>query len=176
MQKIIVITLALFVSACATQYPNQNPVGQPFPTVTGQSLEKQPKQLPKDLPNEPVVLLLGYVQDAQFDIDRWFIGLDMTKTPVTAMEIPTIQGMFPRMFKTQIDDGMRSGIPKELWGGVITVYKDGAKLQQFTGNDRPNNARVLLLDSDRNIAYFHDRGFSVLALNELRKALRELVP
>ena len=45
-----------------------------------------------------------------------------------------------------IDNGMRAGIPKELWRGVITVYQDGERVQAFTGNINPNNARVLLLD------------------------------
>ena len=75
------------------------------------------------------------------------------------------------MFKTRIDSGMRSGIPKELWGGVITIYEDGAQVQKFTGNENPNTARVMLLDEDGRVAYFHDRGFSVPALNALRQCL-----
>ncbi|MFT5294627.1 MAG: hypothetical protein ACI9YH_000633, partial [Colwellia sp.] len=57
-------------------------------------------------------MLVGYKQNSQFDIDRWLIGLDMTETKVDAYEIPTIQGLFPRMFSTLIDNGMRKGIPK----------------------------------------------------------------
>jgi hypothetical protein len=97
----------------------------------------------------------------------------MTETNIKAYEIPTIQGLFPRMFKSSIDEGMRKGIPKELWGGVITIYGDGAKVQEFTGNENPNNARVLLLDPMGKVIYFHDRGFSVLALNELRELIGE---
>jgi hypothetical protein len=107
------------------------------------------------------------VQNTQFDIDRWLIGLDMKEVDVVAYELPAIAGMFPRMFSTKIDDGMRRGIPKELWGGVITIYKDGEKVQEFTGNENPNNARVMLLDAQGKIVYFYDRGFSVKALNEL---------
>ncbi|MAD89569.1 MAG: hypothetical protein CMK64_07665, partial [Pseudoalteromonas sp.] len=61
----------------------------------------------------------------------------------------------------------RRGIPKELWGGVITIYEDGEKIQAFTGNENPNNARVMLLDKNGKIIYFYDRGFSVSALNEV---------
>ncbi|MFB1016368.1 MAG: hypothetical protein QMC51_12040, partial [Alteromonadaceae bacterium] len=110
-------------------------------------------------------------QNSQFDIDRWLIGLDMTATDVDVYEIPTIQGLFPRMFNTMIDNGMRKGIPKALWKGVITVYEDGEKIQAFTGNEKPNNARVLLLDENGVILYFYDQGFSVNALNELRRLL-----
>lgn len=174
MKLISILLLSFALGGCATQYPNQNPINQIFPTVSGQSLEKVSMTLPGELPQEPVILILGYVQNSQFDIDRWLIGLDMTETTTKAYELPTIQGMFPRMFKTQIDNGMRRGIPKELWGGVITIYDDGEQLQQLTGNDNPNNARVILLDEQRQIVYFYDRGFSVAALNTLREKIAAL--
>jgi len=174
MKKIIAFTLlALSLIGCSKTYINRNPIGEKFPTVKGQTLTEKEIELPTYFEGTSVILLLGYVQDSQFDIDRWLIGLDMTETNIKAYEIPTIQGLFPRMFKSSIDEGMRKGIPKELWGGVITVYDDGAKVQEFTGNENPNNARVLLLDSMGKVVYFHDRGFSVLALNELRELTSE---
>ena len=66
---------------------------------------------------------------------------------------------------------MRKGIPKELWKGVITVYEDGEKIQQFTGNENPNNARVILINKKGTIIYFYDEGFSVAALNNLKNNL-----
>lgn len=160
--------VVLLLSACTTTYSNNDIVGDKFISVTGTTLEKQPAEIPSEFKGQQTLLLLGYVQNSQFDIDRWLIGLDMTRTKIPTYEIPAIQGMFPRFFKTTIDDGMRKGIPKELWKGVITVYKDGDKLQQFTGNTNPNNARVVLLDENGLILYFYDRGFSVDALNSLR--------
>jgi cytochrome oxidase Cu insertion factor (SCO1/SenC/PrrC family) len=63
---------------------------------------------------------------------------------------------------------MRKGIPKPLWKGVITIYKDGDKVQQFTGNVNPNNARVILINQTGKILYFYDQGFSVDALKQLK--------
>ena len=168
MKKIIsIIFLAFTFIGCSTTYINRNPIGELFPKVTGESLEKIEMEIPKYFNNTKVILLLGYKQDSQFDIDRWLIGLDMTKTKATVFEIPTIQGLFPRMFSTYIDEGMRRGIPKELWGGVITIYRDGELVQEFTGNENPNNTRVLALDENGKVMYFYDKGFSVSALNQL---------
>jgi hypothetical protein len=169
-----IVILAIFISllsACSTPYTNQSVKGQVFPSITGQTLEKKALAIPADLKQEMVLLLIGYKQDSQFDIDRWLIGLDMTNTIVDVYELPTIQGMFPRMFSPVINNGMRKGIPKELWKGVVTVYEDGEKVQAFTGNENGNNARVVLLNKDGLIVYFYDRGFSVQALNELRELL-----
>jgi hypothetical protein len=164
------LTLSL-LSACSTPFPNQAVEGQIFPSITGETLEKKTLNIPQDLNKNPVLLLIGYKQNSQFDIDRWLIGLDMTNTLVDVYELPTIQGMFPRMFSTVIDNGMRAGIPKELWKGVVTVYADGEKVQKFTGNENGNNARVALLNKDGLVIYFYDQGFSVMALNNLRKIL-----
>ena len=167
---VLAFTLILLQN-CSSTYPNRTPLGEAFPEVIGQSLNKESIEIPSHFSGSKVILLLGYKQDSQFDIDRWLIGLDQTKVGISVYEIPTIQGLFPRMFQTTIDNGMRSGIPKELWGGVVTVYKDGGKIQQFTGNESPNNARVILLSEDSKIIYFYDRGFSVLALNSLREKI-----
>ena len=173
LKAIMTLVMVLVVSGCSTQYPNQALLGKQFPTVTGESLEQKSFTIPEDFNNPNTLLLIGYKQDSQFDIDRWLIGLDMTAVDVTAYELPTIQGMVPRMFSTLIDSGMRKGIPKELWGGVITIYEDGDKVQAFTGNENPNNSRVILLDESGKIIYFYDRGFSVSALNNLKAVLEK---
>lgn len=175
MKKLILLApICLLLIACSSLYPNQNPTGQTLISFSGASLEGQSHQLPEDFSGQVTLLLFGYKQDSQFDIDRWLIGLDMTKTDVPVYEIPTIQGMFPRMFSTQIDNGMRGGIPKALWKGVITVYEDGDKVQAFTGNEQPNNARVVLIDAQGRIQYFYDGGFSVDALNQVRALLAKV--
>jgi len=166
------ILLILFLAGCSSQYPNQNPMGKQFPSVSGGSLSKQDVVIPDDFNDEHSLLLIGYKQDSQFDIDRWLIGLDMTGVTLPTYELPTIAGMAPRMFSTFIDSGMRKGIPKELWGGVITIYEDGDTVQKFTGNKNPNNTRVVLIDSKGKILHFYDRGFSVEALNKLNEKIK----
>jgi hypothetical protein len=171
MRIFFVSLFLLLMAACSTQYKNQSITGQPFPSVSGVNLDKQFVNIPEDFKSNNTLLLIGYKQNSQFDIDRWLIGLDMTNTAIEVYEIPTIQGLFPRMFSTMIDNGMRAGIPKPLWKGVVTVYKDGEQVQAFTGNENPNNARVVLLNEKGIVLYFYDEGFSVKALNQVRDIL-----
>lgn len=49
----------------------------------------------------------------------------------------------------------------------MTVYKNGERVQRYTGNLKPKNARVLLLNAQGEVIHFYDRGFSVDALNAL---------
>ena len=41
-----------------------------------------------------------------------------------------------------------------------------------TGNENPNNARVMLLDEEGKIIYFYDRGFAPSALRAVRDLLK----
>ncbi|QLE86981.1 hypothetical protein FLM48_19040 [Shewanella sp. Scap07] len=173
MRLLLAMVLLVLCSGCTTVYPNQQITGQDFPSVSGQTLEQQAMRFPEDVLGQQTLLLVGYKQDSQFDIDRWLIGLDMTQTQVAAYELPTIAGLLPRMFQTTIDNGMRAGIPKPLWKGVVTIYQDGESVQAFTGNQAPNNARVILLNAQGQISYFYDQGFSVAALNNLRQQLSQ---
>lgn len=164
----------LLLCSCSTTYPNQKVSGRDLMPFSGTALSGQAWRFPDDLSGQPALLLVGYEQRTQFDIDRWLIGLDMTQTRVNIFEVPAIQGVFPRLFSSVIDRGMRSGIPEELWKVVVTVYEDGEALQKFTGNERGLNARVMLVDGQGKVRFFHDRGFSVAALNKLRQVLDQL--
>ena len=173
--QVLLLSFSLCLSlACSEEFQNRDPINQTFPTVQGTALDGKLWQLPKALLGEASLLLLGYEQDSQFDIDRWLIALDMRKVKVKLYEVPTIKGWIPRMISGRINEGMRSGIPKELWGAVITIYKEGEHLQKFTGNTFPKNARVILLDASGKIRFFTDRGFSVLDLNRLISTLDTL--
>ncbi|MEZ6016105.1 MAG: hypothetical protein R3F49_13380 [Planctomycetota bacterium] len=171
----ILVVCAVGLGSCRTVHPNRDPLGETLPTVSGQSLEKVPFSLPGEVAGAPAVLVLGFVQDAQFDADRWLLGLLQAQLPVRILEVPTARGLVPSLIRGTIDGGMRSGIPSEDWGIVWTVYGEGADaLQRFTGNERPRNVRVLLLDGTGQVRWFHDRGYSAGKLLELAGALKEL--
>ena len=153
--------LITLLAGCGSTLPNHNPTGERFPTVVGESLQGESVTLPNALAGEPAVLLIGYKQQAQFDIDRWILGLMQAKADVRLLEVPTIPGMLASMASGFIDDGMRSGIPREDWKVVVTLYGGAAKpVAAFTGTENGNNARVIVLDKDGQVAWFSDDGYS----------------
>jgi hypothetical protein len=160
----ILILLVLATVACSSPTPNRDPLGDPFPAVEGESLDGRQLRIPQDLPEGKVLLLIGYVQNSQFDIDRWLLGLIQAKADLPVYELPTIEGIFPGLVAGTIDEGMRKGIPREDWASVVTVYGDAGRIVELTGNENPNNARVVLLDAERRVAWFHDRGYSARSL------------
>jgi hypothetical protein len=169
-----VASVFLFRDSSRT-YPNRNPIGERFPSVVGQSLEKVPTDIPTAFAGEPVVLLVGYKQDAQFDLDRWLMGLLQTEVEMRIVEIPTIPGLLPSMASGWIDNGMRSGIPKEDWGVVVTLYGEAARpVAELTGTERGRIGRVIVLDASGTVAWFDDEGYSVRKALEVAKLVSTL--
>lgn len=174
---LVALALVAFATGCSsTTIANRDPVGEAFPEVAGKALDDKQWLIPQDLAGKPAILLIGMVQDSQFDIDRWLLGIAQTETPVPFLELPTIKGLAPRMFKGKIDDGMRGGIPVEDWRGVITLWGDDAgRVVELTGNERPRSARVILLDAEGRVAWFADHGFSAGGMIDLDARARELL-
>lgn len=169
------LTIVTSSGGCQGPIENRDPVGETFVSVEGLSLTGEERRLPEDLAGSPAVLLVGYVQEAQFDLDRWLLGLAQVESPVAIYEVPTIEGLVPGLLSGTIDDGMRSGIPQEDWPTVITVYDDAGRIIDQTGQENPRNGRVMLLDGTGTIVWFHDRGYSASKMLELDGRARALL-
>lgn len=173
LSTLLPLVLAL-LTACSTTWPRRDPTGERFPTVTGTSLAGQPVTFPDVGLGAPLLLLIGYEQNTQFDLDRWIQGLDIAGARLRAFELPTLPGMLPRMVSGFIDSGMRRGIPAEDWLSVVTLYGDASKVAAFTGNEDSLPGRIVLLDGNGQVAFFHDRGFSLGTLQRMLGKLQEL--
>lgn len=164
-----ILLISLLGLGCTAERTNRDPVGEPFPMVTGKALSGSSVTLPTDFRGAPSLVLAGYVQSTQFDIDRWMLGLMQLEAEIVTIEVPAIEGWFPSTFlRPTIDGGMRDGIPQEDWQSVVTLYGEEAeRLQVFTGTERPGNARVLLLGASGDVLWFWDQGYSPKRLREM---------
>jgi len=171
----IVAGFAASLGGCSSTIENRDPSGEPFPSVEATSLAGETVEIPEDFAGAPVLLLVGYVQDTQFDIDRWLYGAIDAELEVALREVPAARGAAASLAKGFIDSGMQRGIPRDEWGAVTTTYGDAAEaIGQFTGTERPRNARVLLLDSNGIVRWFYDQGYSAMKLKGLEAALEDV--
>jgi hypothetical protein len=145
-----------------------------FPVVQGKSLSGDVVLIPDRYAGRHTLLLIGYEQRAQFDIDRWILGALQAEVKAEIVEVPTIAGMLPQMVQGFIDGGMRSGIPKADWGSVVTVYEDAQKIIAALGNERPQSAYAVLLDKEGRIVWSSNIGYSATQVLELKKLVDSL--
>lgn len=145
-----------------------------FPQVRGSTLQDVEVTIPDSFRGKPTVLLVGYLQKAQFDIDRWILGILQADVKAQIVEVPTIAGMMPQMVQGFINNGMRSGIPKSDWASVVTVYEDASKIIDAIGNERPQSAHVILLNKDGQIVWTSNIGYSATQVLELKRLVEDL--
>jgi hypothetical protein len=169
----ILIVSSLLFSGCSRTFKAQNPLGETFPQVSARVLTGDVVVIPDYFRDKKALFLIGYVQDSQFDVDRWLLALKQLDTPITVVEVPTIQGFFPQLLSSKINQGMKNGIPEEDWNIVYTVYDGAEQIARFLGNEKPRNVRVVLIDEGGVVRWYHDRGFSPDKAMELDKLVRE---
>ncbi len=171
----IVAVVATSLGGCSSTIENRDPSGEPFPSVEATSLAGEAVKIPEDFAGAPVLLLVGYVQGTQFDIDRWLYGAIDAELEIALREVPAARGAAASLAKGFIDSGMQRGIPRDEWGAVTTTYGDAAEaIGRFTGTERPRNARVLLLDSNGMVRWFYDQGYSAMKLKALEAAVKDV--
>lgn len=164
---IALLTVVIVSSkGCASTVPNRTPVGERFPTATGTALDDTRVTVPDAFLGKPMLYLVAYDQDAQFDVDRWILGLLQSETTLQLRELPTIPGFIPRALSGTIDSGMRRGIPSPDWGAVITIYRDADAITKFLGNERSTNAYAVLVDATGTVRKVHSEGYSARVLLE----------
>jgi hypothetical protein len=173
--KTTLLATCLLLSACGTTVPTPaNVQHSRFPEVHGKNLRGETIFIPQHFRGKPTLVLVGYTQNAQFDIDRWILGALQVDLGAEIVELPTIAGMLPQMVQGFIDNGMRKGIPQSDWASVVTVYEDAAKIIAALGNDRPQSAYAVLLDKEGRIAWSANTGYSASQILELKKLVAKL--
>lgn len=172
--RALFITCMLAIGCAETVTAPPHITDSIFPSVRGESLAQKSVRIPEDYRGKPTLLLIGYAQKAQFDIDRWILGVLQADIPVQIVELPTIAGMMPQMVQGFINNGMRKGIPSDDWASVVTIYEDAPKIIAALGNERPQSAYAVLLNNDSRIVWSSSIGYSASQIIELKRTVEGL--
>ena len=151
-----------------------SPVGTRLPSVAGEALDGTVFRLPEDLGGAGAVLLVAYRRQTQSDVDRWREVLEREAPAVRWLEVPTIANPVWRPFAGWIDGGMRGGVPRELWGKVVTLYRDAPRLREFLGDRGGYTTHVVVLDGAGTVVWFDPQGFTEEGAAGLLRALAAL--
>jgi hypothetical protein len=173
--SIMLCSSSLFVTGCSSRRSFESApelVGTSLPTFRGEALDDRVVKFPEEIRGRAHLLLVAYVQEAQFDVDRWVLGVLQAKAPVNVLELPTIASLGARLAKGFINRGMQQGIPKEDWASVVTVYGDAEVLRSYVGEIPGNNACAMLVDSEGVVRWVHRNGYSPRELLELVEAAK----
>lgn len=111
-----------FVLICSLVLQNSSSmIKNQFPSIPANALSGEPKTVP--VPGELQFLVVAFEQRAQPQADQWFkvYQENFSRQGAVFYELPMISS-FWKWMSGWIDKGMRSGIPKEKHGNVLTYY------------------------------------------------------
>ena len=162
------LSLVIFYST-ATAAPTVNTM----PFTTGKDLNSVPWSVPKGLPAERTLVLIGFDEPQQAAIDTWTqgLGLDQPTNTIPWVEMPLIDnpGMFMRWF---IDTGMRGGIKGRFQRShVWTAYTDKKAFLNSCGITSEKDIRVLVVDRTGRIKASEAGGYTKEGAARLLKSL-----
>ena len=171
---------ALAVGACgggkdATPAPAEPLVGRRFPSVVGEALSGAAVRLPEDFAGAPALVVVAPAGEAQEDADRYLVSL--RSRGVAFVETPVLASLVTRLTQRYHDGKLKESEPRDMWGRIVPLYKDGAVLAEFIGEvEDDSRAVVLVLDGDGVIRFFDGEGYDSATLEAAVAAYESLRP
>lgn len=159
---------ALAAGACgggeeAAPAPTEPLLGRRFPSVVGEALSGTAMRLPEDFAGAPVLVVVAPAGEAQEDADRYLVSL--RSRGVEFVETPVLASLVTRLTQRYHNGKLKETEPRDLWGRIVPLYRDGAVLAEFIGEvEDEASAIVLVLDRDGVIRFLDDGGYDAATL------------
>lgn len=146
-----------------------------FPTLQGIDLTGTTREIPKTFAGDLNIVAIGFEREHQTPINTWLPEIEkITKenNRIAFYEIPLIYKT-NAMYRTWINNGMRSGIPSEkARRHTITVYTDRDAFTKITGMEI-DTIHIIILDREGKIVWQKSGPASTEKLILLKKFLSE---
>ena len=123
-----------------------------FPPLDADDLNGRAVSLPQDLPGDPTIVFIAYKRNQQPSINAWVarLGLQERGGPAWA-ELPVV-GRGAALFRSFVDNGMRSGITSTaMRGRTITIYSSQRAFNKALGIDGRDEIYTALVGRDGQV-------------------------
>jgi hypothetical protein len=181
MKKIILLFITTILIGCTQKNKNivatdrETLLDKVFPELKAECLSKKNITFPTDVLGKPTIIAIVFESDAQELVDTWIkpVTAKYSNNEVNYYEIPMISGNY-KIMKSVIDNGMRSGVPKNLHDNVATYF---GKLDEYKTNlmmPDKNSCYIFLLDKEGKIKYISSGKADNKKLTELYDTAQNL--
>ena len=123
-----------------------------FPSLDADDLNGRAVSLPQDFPGDPTIVFIAYKRNQQPSINAWVVrlGLQEREGPAWA-ELPVV-GRGAALFRSFVDNGMRSGITSTaMRGRTITIYSSQRAFNKALGIDGRDEIYTALVGRDGQV-------------------------
>ena len=151
--------------------------GEPFPELKAQALSGRATTLPQDAQGKVAFLVLGFSQAGGKTAEAWSkrFERDFKDDPrVTHYSLAMIGGM-GKIAKPFIEGGMKKSMPPAQYDYMISFYSNTDSWKKRVGFNGPDDAYIVVLDSNGNVRYLHGGPLEDSAYVNAAAAVRALL-
>jgi len=178
MKKFLLLGAVFMVTACIGAGPISTikPSGEnTFPQMEGIDLLGETRNVPSTFAGNLNIVAVAFERDQQKDVNTWIdVAENIMKdhNDIKFYELPVIYEV-NGMYRTWINNGMRSGIPsEEARERTITVYTDREKFTSMMDMST-DEISVLLLDGNGKMLWRRNGAATEQTISELKTAIKD---
>ncbi len=137
-----------------------------LPPLEGTTLSGRRLRFPEALPEEGLVLVIGFTHDARHDVGAWKAAL--AARGIGFLSLPAAARDTAPESMASVAEAMRAHVPSDAWEQVVQIHRGGEALQQAFGWQADVFAKLLRVTREGGVLSRHDEGpFSEEALAAL---------
>jgi ATP10 protein len=143
-------------------------INSKFPVMAVQTLSKNKIELPTYTLGKPTIICLVFEQNAQPLVDTWTYPIleKYTNSEINYYEVPMITSGY-KLVSGFIDNGMRSGVPKELHNNVATYYGSLTQYKADLMMSDKNSCYIFLVNKEGVISHIDESSANAQKLDVL---------
>ena len=149
-----------------------------FPRVSGNNLDRQEFEFPRDFEGELNLVIIPFLQKQQLDVNTWIPAaqeLERSYPGLVYYELPTIYKL-PALSRTFINEGMRAGIPDQTSRErTITLYLDKETFKAALKITSEDVISLFLIDRQGNILWREEGRFTEEKVTGLIEVITDLL-
>lgn len=138
-----------------------------FPSIEGQNLVGKKIAFPQVAQGHPTVVVIGFTHASQAQTKTWSARL----TPEVATYSLAVLEDVPRLVRGMAVAGIKGGVPQEQRERFLLVFRSEKELKEAVGYYNPNDAYLVLLDTDGAIRWRFHGEFNDNSLADLKSHL-----
>jgi len=150
---------------------------QPMPGIQGESLSGKNVSLPDAAKGHVAVLVFGFTKKSKEPTSAWAGKLNSdfaAQADFDIYQIPVLEDV-PHFIRGMVISGMKKGVKENLRDHFVPIVRGEAELKKLVGYKEPDDAYLVILDPEGNIAGQMHGPFSDTMYEQLHNQIQMLL-
>jgi hypothetical protein len=150
---------------------------QPMPHIEGESFAGQKIALPNATHGKVAVLVFGFTKASKVPTSAWGQKINAefgNRSDFELYELPVLEDV-PRFIRGMVISSIKKGVPENRRAHFVPIVQNEAELKKLVNYREPDDAYLVALDANGQIAAQTHGSFSDAAYEKFRPDLQSLL-